>query len=177
MKFGDRLSSRARARWASVLGVLTAATLISVSLVALNESVLPFNNWPDVTSEEQGGSLVLPAAPTPGVDGTGGVSAEGFSGIGGGVAALPGAGTTAAAPGLAPGAAGAGTGTDSAFGARTEGPQTTDSGSGLTGFAADSDDDGLKDRDERLIGTDPRAPTAMATGCPTAGSPSTTRTR
>src|SRR6266536_3972411 len=58
----DRLSPRARARWASVLGVAVAGTLAGGSLVALNRDVLPFTGWPSLKGHGDAHQQ-LPAAP------------------------------------------------------------------------------------------------------------------
>ena len=45
-------TTRGRARWGTVLGIVTAVALIGGSLIALNRSVLPFDAWP--TSPPEG---------------------------------------------------------------------------------------------------------------------------
>src|SRR4051812_38309157 len=44
----DRVSPRARARWASVLGVVVASALAGGSLLGLSRDVLPFIGWPSL---------------------------------------------------------------------------------------------------------------------------------
>src|SRR6266498_3874907 len=57
-----RLSPRARARWATLLGVVTAGALAGGSLVSLNRDVLPFTDWPSLRGHGDA-SQQLPAAP------------------------------------------------------------------------------------------------------------------
>src|SRR5215211_2393161 len=54
---------RGRARWATVLGIVTALALIAGSLVALNRSVLPFGGWP-TGPQSSAGEQFLPEAPS-----------------------------------------------------------------------------------------------------------------
>src|SRR5258705_13632444 len=44
----DRVSPRARARWASLLGVIVASALVGGSLMGLSRDVLPFIGWPSL---------------------------------------------------------------------------------------------------------------------------------
>src|SRR5512132_159044 len=48
MDLGRRLSPRARARWASLLGVVVAGALAGGSLIGLSHDVLPFAGWPSL---------------------------------------------------------------------------------------------------------------------------------
>src|SRR3954468_18206187 len=82
------LGVRGRARWATVLGIVAALALIGGSLVALNRSVLSFDEWstqPQQPPVEQ----TLPPEPDTAID----------TGSTGGALALPGlSGTTGSPP-------------------------------------------------------------------------------
>src|SRR5688572_28288352 len=112
MTSGPRLSPRARARWASVLGVAVAATLMTVCLLALSSNVLPFDRWASgAIAGDEANSKILPATPeeNAAAERSGGVTPGfGAPGLPGGLV-LPGTGATTAAGGtVAPsGAAGA----------------------------------------------------------------------
>ena len=56
-------TTRGRAKWATVLGIVAAIALIGVSLIALNRSVLPFNGWP-TEPETRSETQTLPEAPS-----------------------------------------------------------------------------------------------------------------
>ena len=102
MKTG-RLSPRARARLASLAGVVAACGLIAGSLVSLNRDVLPFSGWPTVQAQH-GGETVVPAVPEPGPT----ASSEGrlASGTGGAVRLPDGRTVTIPLPGVIAGTPG-----------------------------------------------------------------------
>ncbi len=97
-----RLSPRARARLASLAGVLVACALIAGSLVSLNRTVLPFKGWPTIKAQGPADSI-LPAVPDRGsASARRGERAGGVRLADGRVVALPLPGVTAG-----PGAGGA----------------------------------------------------------------------
>src|SRR4051794_41367258 len=95
-------TTRGRARWATVLGIVVALALIGGSLLALTRSILPFDGWPS-GPESSAGEQYLPQEPPTviGVLPNGGT--PGPSGLGGGL--LTGSPLAPSAP-----AAGGGTG-------------------------------------------------------------------
>src|SRR4029453_7225288 len=97
MTAGPRLSPRARARGASLLGVAVAVTLMTVCVVALSSNVLPFKNWSSgVIAGDEANSKILPATPVPNAsaNGTGGVPPGAGAPPAGGGAAAPAAAAT-----------------------------------------------------------------------------------
>src|SRR4051794_21755613 len=96
MDFG-RLSSRAQARWASVLGILVAGALAGGSLLGLSRDVLPFIGWPslgghgDVRQQLAAAPDLVRRARSGGGGQVGGIQ-------GSGIAPLAGAAPLAAAP-------------------------------------------------------------------------------
>src|SRR6266511_2609897 len=141
-----RLSPRARARWATLLGVVAGG-----SLVSLNRDVLPFTDWPSLRGHGDA-SQQLPAAPalvrgTPAHPGTPGrVLAT--------VGIVAGAGTAplAAAPIRA------------TRGAQLEG--TSGVGASSAVHDRDSDNDGVPNSVEQSSGSNPRSVDSDADGIP-----------
>src|SRR5688572_11240711 len=99
-------TTRGRARWATVLGIVVALALIGGSLLALNRTVLPFNGWPGGTESSEGEQYLPREAPAvTGVLPNGGT--PGSTGLGGGLLTGPplGPSTPGAGGGTGPGAA------------------------------------------------------------------------
>jgi Bacterial TSP3 repeat len=161
-----RLSARARARWALVVGVVVAGTLAGGSLVALNRDVLPFGDWPSFSARPDG-SQRLPDAPAQSRDarrgrptpnaGTAVVLAPPAAATPAPIAAAP-ARTTPAASLLerSTGAAGSvGRDRDS----DSDGiPNSVEHSAGTNPTSSDSDGDGLPDGWESQNGLDPTNP-------------------
>src|SRR6266540_4858751 len=139
-----RLSPRARARWASLLGVVVAGALVGGSLIGLSQDVLPFAGWPSLGGQGDVRQR-LAAAPDlvrharPGAGGqVGGAPASGFAPLAGAPLAAapvrvtldPGTRLTAATP-------------------------TVDARSAT--HDRDSDSDGIPDSVEAGMGSNPRS--------------------
>lgn len=165
-------STRGRARWATVLGIVAAVALIGASLMALNRTVLPFDGWPtspDAGTERQ----YLPDAPPTVLGRPGeraGGSGSGLPALGGGTLAGPllvpaPPATTAGAPaaGATPGAPTAGGGLE--VGSPTPGAPGPLAQPGVPA-QLDSDGDGVPDTAERTAGTNPRTADTDGDGLP-----------